>query len=102
MSSWLQEIHDTGRALANLSRVIDHNLTVNVILMGVFSRTMTSSSRPTLQQLLNTLKSEKEMEEIVRDAEDEDCKIMHVTKKQKHGTVDESEMGHAKGAGDKS
>ncbi|POM76713.1 LOW QUALITY PROTEIN: Hypothetical protein PHPALM_6018 [Phytophthora palmivora] len=93
IDSWLQEIHDTRRALANLGRVIDDDLTVDVILMGVvhthtavvrqFSRIMTPGSRPTLQQVLNTLKSETEMDEIVRDDEEESGKIMHVAKKQK-------------------
>ncbi|KAJ8524899.1 hypothetical protein ON010_g16217 [Phytophthora cinnamomi] len=35
MDAWLQEIHDTRRALANLGRVIDDDLTVDVIIMGV-------------------------------------------------------------------
>ncbi|OWY95603.1 hypothetical protein PHMEG_00034349 [Phytophthora megakarya] len=93
MDSWLQEIHDTRRTLANLGRVIDDDLTVDVILMGVvhthravvrqFSRIMTPGSRPTLQQVLNTLKSETKMDEIVRDEEDEGCKIMHVAKNEK-------------------
>ncbi|OWY94647.1 hypothetical protein PHMEG_00035568 [Phytophthora megakarya] len=93
MDSWLQEIHDTRRALANLGRFIDNDLTVDVILMGVvhthravvrqFSRIMTHGSRPTLQQVLNTLKSETEIDEIVRDEEDEGCKIMHETEEAK-------------------
>ncbi|KAG6603110.1 uncharacterized protein IUM83_17594 [Phytophthora cinnamomi] len=93
MDTWLQEIHDTRRALANLGRVIDDDLTVDVILMGVvhthravvrqFSRIMVPGTRPTLQQVLNTLKSETEMDELVRDEDEDTGKIMHVAKKHK-------------------
>ncbi|KAG6615071.1 putative Gag-pol Polyprotein [Phytophthora cinnamomi] len=93
MDAWLKEIHDTRRALANLGRVIDDNLTVDVILMGVvymhravvrqFSRIMAPGTRPTLQQVLNTLKSETETDELVRDEDGDTGKIMHVAKKQK-------------------
>ncbi|RAW33998.1 hypothetical protein PC110_g9684 [Phytophthora cactorum] len=98
--SWLQEIHDTRRALANLGRVIDDNLTVDVIHCGrdshgvvhthrdvvrQFSRIIAPGCRPILQQVLNTLESETEMDEIVRDEVEGGSKIMHVAKKQKTG-----------------
>ncbi|OWY94546.1 hypothetical protein PHMEG_00035689 [Phytophthora megakarya] len=98
MDSWLQEIHDTRRALANLGRVIDDDLTVDVILVGWYTHIgiMTSGSRPTLQQVLNTLKSETKMDEIVRDEEDEGCKIMHVAKKQRSNDKTGKSTGGAK------
>ncbi|RAW23273.1 hypothetical protein PC110_g20295 [Phytophthora cactorum] len=112
MDSWLQEIHVTRRALANLGRVIDDDLTVDVILMDVvhthgdvvrqFSRIMTPGSRPTLQQVLNTLKSETEMDDIVRDGEEGNSKIMHVAKKQKIGDNSDKHVGWVKPGGGKS
>jgi Arc/MetJ family transcription regulator len=77
MDSWFQEIHDTRRELANLGRVTDDDLTVDVILMGVvqshrevvrqLSRVMTPGGRPMLAQVINTVKAETELDELVRD-----------------------------------
>ncbi|OWZ10365.1 hypothetical protein PHMEG_00016794 [Phytophthora megakarya] len=56
----------------------------------------TPGSRLTLQIALNTLKSQTEMDEIIRDGEDESFNIMHVAKKQNSDDITEKLTDGAK------